>query len=723
MLSEKNSTFSSQLLASEREMFNERSNKLIRNGSVVTSVYFVIQLYLGSGTIKPITHLMALTTLLINAISYLLANKFNYNWIVLFTFLPILMVPIYIDPYVEKGWISYGLIIAVFVITASSIENEVFALTLVIFGVISQYVVARLNLIGVIDNQDILLLNSYFSSAWLLICGISLILIRRSYLKFCDQIDEQLFKIEEELQEEAKSLSQLNLKDHRNIVIHGTVLNTLISYNQVFYRPKSQQNLSTQLTQDIGKIESIDFANRNPITIQELLSKNLSSYGLNLTYEISSNLRIETSFVENLIEIIREIVLNTKKHSDSKNIVIAINQFGDLLQIQISEIFATRITPAAASRKIVGARTSLTLDRLVKATSAQITFDTPATSDRLVYNIEISTHVNRFQVLKNISQFRKQSLTRYVQALCAVSLFYSFLALTGFVLLGVPSYINIAILAISILMAIELNLPRKTQWRPITFQLIALTIIPMTLIGNEECANLLFTPWLFNAIFGSVLFAIFSIKNPILKWLPGIIFVFESLSTRFLYPQQCQTLLDGSTPGFVFIIVFALLLGRARRRNLGLDNRLEQSLKTQTESTVQTSTLVDGKRAELLTELEKFIRKLNAQSFDEKQLKSEIDIWIQKLRAFLICSEHYNSAVIRQIYDFMQQRLQKNRKTRISIYTGELLSSYDFDLDLLNQMDVQSGDSEVELILSESDKLALEYHSNGELLGTLYLTN
>jgi hypothetical protein len=215
----------------------------------------------------------------------------------------------------------------------------------------------------------------------------------------------------------------------------------------------------------------------------------------------------------------------------------------------------------------------------------------------------------------------------------------------------------------------------------------------------------------------------FSIKNPVLKWLPGIIFVFESLSTRFLYPQQCQALLDGSTPGFVFIIIFALLLGRARRRNLELDNRLEQSLKTQTESTVQTSTLVDGKRAELLTELENFIRKLDAQSFDEVKLKSEIEIWIQKLRAFLICSEHYNSAVIRQIYDFMQQRLQKKRKTRISVYTGELLSNYDFDLDLLHQMDVQSGDSEVELILSESDKLALEYHSNGELLGTLYLTN
>ena len=102
--------------------------------------------------------------------------------------------------------------------------------------------------------------------------------------------------------------------------------------------------------------------------------------------------------------------------------MIAINQYGDLLKIQISEIFATRITPAAASKKVTGAKTSLTLDRLVKATSAQISFDTPVTSDRLVYNIEIPTHINRFQVLKNVSQFRKQSLTRYVQALCAVSI-------------------------------------------------------------------------------------------------------------------------------------------------------------------------------------------------------------------------------------------------------------------------------------------------------------
>ena len=405
MLGEKNSTFGSQLLASEREMFNERTNKLIRIGSVVTSDYFVLQLYLGSGTIKPITHLMAVTTLIISAISYLLANKFNYNWIVLFTFLPILLVPIYVDPYVESGWISYGLIIAIFVITASSIESEVFALTLVIFGVICQYVVAKLNLTGVIDNQDILLLNSYFSSTWLLICGIILIIIRRSYLKFCDQIDEQLFRVEEELQEEAKSLSQLNLKDHRNIVIHGTVLNTLISFNQIFDRPKSQQSLSTQLTQDLGKIESIDSANRNPITVQELLSKNLSSYGLNLTYEISSNIRIQTDLIENLIEIIREIVLNTQKHTDSKKVLIAINQYSDLLQIQISEIFATRIIPAAASKKLTGARTSLTLDRLVKATSAQITFDTPVTSDRLVYKIEIPTHINRFQGTKTNKLF------------------------------------------------------------------------------------------------------------------------------------------------------------------------------------------------------------------------------------------------------------------------------------------------------------------------------
>jgi hypothetical protein len=165
------------------------------------------------------------------------------------------------------------------------------------------------------------------------------------------------------------------------------------------------------------------------------------------------------------------------------------------------------------------------------------------------------------------------------------------------------------------------------------------------------------------------------------------------------------------------------VLGRARNRNLALDANLEKSLRVQTESTIQASTQIDIKRTELVDELEKYAEKLRSKDYEKDLLIQDIDIWIQKLRAFLICSEHYKSDFVRQIYDFMQSRLKLNRKTRISIYTGDLADKYDFDLDLLKKLDEQSKDSEVELILTESDKLALEYYADSDLIGTLYITN
>jgi hypothetical protein len=717
------STFSSHLLTSEREMADERINQLVRRGSVVVSLYYVSQLYLGSGSIQTITHLSALITLLSAAISYFLANKFDKNWLILGTYIPILLIPIYLEPYIEKGWISYGLVIAIFVFTAALMNSVVLASTLVILGVVWHYIVANLNLISVIDNQDILLLNSYFSSSWLLISGFGIIIFRIVYFRICDQIDIQLFGIEDELQEEAKSISQMNLRDHRSIVIHGTVLNTLISYSRLLDKPDTQVALADQLSEDLAKIESIEFANRNPISIQELLETNLSSYGVKLTFDLPKNLQLEKDTIENLLELIREIVLNTRKHSNSKNISVRISQVEGFLNLNIVESFEKRVTVNEANAKIKGARASLTLDRLIKSASAQISFEIPATYERLIYKIEIPIHINRFKILKNITLLRTRSLTKNIEALSTVSLAYTFLALAGFIYLNVPTYINIALFVIAILMGLELKLTRKTQWRPILLQSIALSLIPMTLIGEEQCKNLLFTPWLFNAIFGAVLYATFSIKNPILKWTPGIIFVLESFSTRFLYPQECLTLFDGSTPGFIFILIFSFVLGRARNRNLALDANLEKSLRVQTESTIQASTQIDIKRTELVDELEKYAEKLRSKDYEKDLLIQDIDIWIQKLRAFLICSEHYKSDFVRQIYDFMQSRLKLNRKTRISIYTGDLADKYDFDLDLLKKLDEQSKDSEVELILTESDKLALEYYADSDLIGTLYITN
>jgi hypothetical protein len=245
----------------------------------------------------------------------------------------------------------------------------------------------------------------------------------------------------------------------------------------------------------------------------------------------------------------------------------------------------------------------------------------------------------------------------------------------------------------------------------------------MTFIDREICNNLLYTPWLFNTIFGSILFATYFLSNRILKWSPGILFILESFGARFLYPEECKTLLDGSTPGFVLILLFAYSLGRVRARNLVLDNQLDFLIESQNSTSLKTSTLVDVKRASLILELEKFVQELKNNAYADDQFFEEIDIWIQKLRAFLICSEHYGSDLVQKIYDFTINRLDKKQNTKISIYTDEICIDTDFDSAELTELDEKATGLDVELIITDQDELTLEFYADKKLLKAISIAN
>ena len=723
MSSVDNSTFSSPILVSEREIATNLANQLTRYGSIAILIYFISQLYLAANPIDSVIHITAVIATVFVVAGYFLANRFDRNWIILLSNSVLLCIPILIDPFIEKAWISYGFLLAVFIFNAALQENTVSASIILLFSLAWQYIVASFDLTGLIDNQDILLLGSYFSTSWLLVFGVGLIIARYSYFRYCDQIDEELFIIQNALSEQSKSLSKLNLKDYRNIVIHGTVLNTLISYKNTFETMPLQSSLANQLTEDLAKIDSIEYANRNPIELQQLLKSNLDSYGLIISLDIPTNLRIEKDVTENLLEIIREIVLNTKKHTDSKNLQITIRELAGVLNLKLAEIFPVNLPISATPMRIRNARSSATLDRLIKSALAQLSIDIPATCDRMNYNIQIPLELTRIEATNKVGELRRKSLTRIIYGISVISLIYAFLALPGFFYLKVPIYINLSILAIALLMITDLLSKKKTQWRPLLLQMIALAVIPMTFIDRDICSNLLYTPWLFNTIFGSILFATYFLSNPILKWSPGILFIFESFGSRYLYPAECKTLLDGSTPGFLLILIFAYILGRARARNLALDDQLESSIESQNESSLKTSSLVDIKRATLILELEKFVQNLKQSTYTDDQISQEIDIWIQKLRAFLICSEHYGSELVKKIYDFIVYRLAKNHNTRISIYTGEIASHYDIDIAELKGLDDKSAGLDVELVVSEQDELNLEFYADKKLLKTIQIKN
>ena len=718
-----NSTFSSNVLASERGLTNKLTNQLVRYGSLAITLFFISQLYFASGSRSPLIYIVGVFVLISNSISIILANKYDKNWIIFLSYVVLLIIPIYIDSYVEKPWISYGFLVVVIVLTAAMMDNLVASITILILSLIWNYFIPSIDLIGMSDKRDILLFGTYFSTIWLFIFGSGLIIARRSYYKYCDEIDEKLFDIEQSLYEQNQIISRVNLMDHRNIVLHGTVLNTLISFKNSFGESINLDSLSNQLSRDLAKIGSTEIKNRESYNLQSLLESNLKSYGLKLDIRLSPNLANNIDIPETLLEIIREIILNITKHTDSKKIELKIESDGENVVTSIVEYLGVSVPVHNAEVRVQGARNSVTLERLIKYASAQFSVSAASTYDRLIYKIKIPHKVSNSEILSKISNLRRESLTRIVEAISIMSLVYSLFAVLGFLFLDVSNSIIFSIIAIAFLMTSEIISSHKTQWRPILLQLFALSLIPITFIGNFSCSNLLFTPWLFNAIFGSVLFSIYFISNPILKWVPGLIFIVESVATRFIFPQECKNLLDGSTPGFILTLLFSYVLGQVRNRNLSLDNEIEYFLNSQSDLSLEISKQIDTKRKLLILELDKFVLNLKLNLFDEDQSYKAVEIWIQKLRGFLICSEYFHSDLVRDAYDFIDQRLSKDRKTKISIYAENLPDKCDFDFSSFRDLDTLSIDSEAELIITDSDQLIIEYYVDKKLIRSFPIYN
>jgi hypothetical protein len=67
--------------------------------------------------------------------------------------------------------------------------------------------------------------------------------------------------------------------------------------------------------------------------------------------------------------------------------------------------------------------------------------------------------------------------------------------------------------------------------------------------------------------------------------------------------------------------------------------------------------------------------------------------------------------------------LAKNYTTRISIYAGEIASNYDIDIAELKELDEESAGSDVELIITELDKLNIEFYADKKLIKNISIAN
>jgi len=361
--------------------------------------------------------------------------------------------------------------------------------------------------------------------------------------------------------------------------------------------------------------------------------------------------------------------------------------------------------------------------RLTNTTGVDIKLASNINRDKLIYTVKLNTSEIPTNILSSIAKLRVAALSRNVELLTAVSVAYSYIAIIGFFIIQIPTYILITLLVSTVALTIELLKKNKSRWLPVISQLILLTVIPYSISTNESCQNLLYTPWLFNAVIGAVLYGIAVVKNPFLKWLPALIFIVENLLTKFTFPKECQNLLDGSTPGFVFILIFGFLMARLRKRNIALDDQLTQSLNSQVESSIEISTKIDLERSRIIEELRLFTRNLPSAAISDEQLAKRISYLIQKIRVFLICSEYFSSPLIQEIYRIAIARLNSGSAIKVSIYTSQLSEAHNLDFEFLNELDLKSRSKSAEIVISENDFLTLEYLVEGETVATFNITN
>lgn len=714
--------FSSFLLTSERELSDEITQKISINGTILINIYFLFQLNLFSGSFTSYHIRLSIAVLLSLFIAVTLVKRTNKNSPLLLNSAVLLLAPIYIDQQIQQPWISYGLLTAIAAITATFFQNRALFLATLLSVPLIQYAVATLGLKGVTDSKDLLLLNSYFSSIWLIVAGLGIYLVRITYNRYCEQIDEQLLELQDNLIEESKRRSELNLRDYQNISLHGTILNTLISYSQM-NRPNINKQLSLDLSKDLKNIESSEVAKNNSVPFKKLLEDNLKYDGIQIKLIMDSQLLLPNQLVESALEIVREITLNIKKHTSSKSINIFVTNNLSFLEIKLEEVLPLKLANHEMDQKLIAANNSKTLVRLTNTTGVDIKLASNTNRDKLIYTVKLYTSEIPTNILSSIAKLRVAALSRNVELLTAVSVAYSYIAIIGFFIIQIPTYILITLLVSTVALTIELLKKNKSRWLPVISQLILLTVIPYSISTNESCQNLLYTPWLFNAVIGAVLYGIAVVKNPFLKWLPALIFIVENLLTKFTFPKECQNLLDGSTPGFVFILIFGFLMARLRKRNIALDDQLTQSLNSQVESSIAISTKIDLERSRIIEELRLFTRNLPSAAISDEQLAKKISYLIQKIRVFLICSEYFSSLLIQEIYRIAIARLNSGSAIKVSIYTSQLSEAHNLDFELLNELDLKSRSKGAEIVISENDFLTLEYLVEGETIASFKITN
>jgi hypothetical protein len=644
----------------------------------------------------------------------------------------LLIAPIVLGDTPEKAWMSYGVLTIFANLYIATIFRRNIAIALMLGVTVSQVWVINLDLSSISDLADMRLLNTYFSSLWTMGTGVAFMIIRGRYLSASDQIEDEIVRLKERISSRFQAISLQNRDDYRNLKLHGTILNTLIFAKNNPEFVSNRQSFVDSIKNELSELRINRRALQTDLheTLEDLLTRRTLKRIRVSRMEVSGRIS-DASLENNILEIIREILLNLEKHTSVAEVQIQlhISVDGDI-QLRITESAHFELSAKNLEVRKSEALRSESLKRLLAITPSQLAITATTDGFGLVYTVTNLEATDRAGDPREIYRLRNSNLIEFAENIGRATAIFGLLFLPGYFFLGIEQNILILLTFHSAIVAFNvIKRSASKGWLSIsTFFSLAL---PVVISQNfEECSNISYLPWLLNVVMMNTLIFATEIRNKYLRWVPIVIITIELFVLPQSYPPGCQNIFLGSTPAIPLVITFALVLGSLRKRLYKQDAEQISSAFADEENVRKYEDDLEREYKEIISELEDFGQELLTLS--ESAVTIRIENAIQKIRAFLVCSEQFESEIVRELYRFVIGRLRNGVPTRMHIL-GEFIYQFDQSAPingLLTQLSSILAGIPCELSLIKLNKLVIEiqvedkyFQTVSDQLSSLTFTN
>ena len=595
----------------------------------------------------------------------------------------LLIAPIILGSTPEKAWMSYGVLTIFANLYIATIYRRSIAIALMLGVTIFQVWVINLDLSSISDLADMRLLNTYFSSLWTMGTGVAFLIIRGRYLDASDKIEVEIVRLKERIASRFQAISLQNRDDYRNLKLHGTILNTLIFAKNNPEFVSNRQSFVDSIKNELSDLRLNRSGNQADLreTLEDLLTRRTLKRIRVSRMEVSGRIS-DTSLENNILEIIREILLNLEKHTSVAEVQIQLHIALDgNIQLQITESAHFEVSVKNLEVRKSDALRSESLKRLLAITPSQLVITSTSDGFGLVYTVTNLEATDRAGDPREIYRLRNSNLIEFAENIGRATAIFGLLFLPGYFFLGIEQNILILLTFHSAIVAFNvIKRSASKGWLSIsTFFSLAL---PFVISQNfEDCSNISYLPWLLNVVMMNTLIFATEIRNKYLRWVPILIISIELFVLPQSYPPGCQNIFLGTTPAIPLVITFALVLGSLRKRLYKQDAEQISSAFVDEANVRKYEDDLEREYKEIISELEDFSQELLTLS--ESAVSIRIENAIQKIRAFLVCSEQFESQIVRELYRFVIGRLRSEVPTRLNI-----LGEYIYQLDQSTPIDV-----------------------------------